>query len=395
MIRSLFKRSGIYLTGLLASKVLSVVVFILFARDLGPAAFGNFVLFNTLILTVTFFADFGLNQWYQKHAHKEDRDKLFLEVIYARLFTLVFSLVLSGAFLFLTHTFSLTISSVFLVTLIFEAFLSIIDGYYLESGKPGKLSLKNGIRMIVYLFGYFIVREQFSFDYSVYLYLLSSVVTLVWLFPWAKLSIPSRFTLKKYFTILRSSSSYAVLIFSSYAYARGDALVVGYALGSTALGIYGAAYRYLESISLIPTALSHNLFPVASRESAVSFKQLTKIVFMMLTGGVLTAILLFFASDWLVLELVGKEYIQAIPILKAFSLVVFFFFINAPIAAVIQSSRFIKEFLPWGIGNTLLNIGLNLLLIPHFGIFAAAWVMLITEVTGFLINLYFVYKLYT
>ena len=40
------------------------------------------------------------------------------------------------------------------------------------------------------------------------------------------------------------------------------------------------------------------------------------------------------------------------------------------------------------------NLALNIVFIPNYGIIAAAWIMAITEVTGFIINLIFVKKLY-
>jgi len=64
------------------------------------------------------------------------------------------------------------------------------------------------------------------------------------------------------------------------------------------------------------------------------------------------------------------------------------------LSTVVQSSNYLKSFLPYGIINTVLNIILNLVLVTRYGIVSAAWVMLITEVTGLLINYYFIKKIY-
>ena len=95
MLKPLFKRSSIYFVGLTAGKLLSTIVFILFARALLPAYFGNFVFFITLLQIITFFSDFGLNQWYQKQADSEDKTALFGKVLKARLYTLATSVVAS------------------------------------------------------------------------------------------------------------------------------------------------------------------------------------------------------------------------------------------------------------------------------------------------------------
>ncbi|OGK18246.1 hypothetical protein A3G67_03035 [Candidatus Roizmanbacteria bacterium RIFCSPLOWO2_12_FULL_40_12] len=394
MLSDLFKHSGIYFGGLTISRLLSTFVFILFARTLNPSSFGDLVLFHTLVLTITFFSDFGMNQWYQKMAHQENKDKLFGKIIHARIFTLISSLFLSFLFLYLTRSFSTSISLIFLIVLVFEAFSSIVDGYYLEKKQAGKLSLKTAARMIVYLAGYILTFQVFTFEVAVYLYLISSFVTAAWIFPWGQLKHLQFSPLSRIMKTLKGSSSYAFLIATSFAYSRGDSLVVRYTLNSSALGIYGAAYRYLEGLSLLPTALSHNLFPLSAKESTVTSQHLRKITLFMMLIGLLTSIVLYVFSDWFIVTIIGPAYIQAVPILKIFSGVVFLFFLNAPLATIVQSSKLLKKFLPFGIANTVLNIALNILLIPFFGVVAAAWVMLTTEITGLLVNLYFTRKLY-
>ncbi len=394
MILSLFKQSGVYFFGLTFSKLLSVVVFILFARQLLPARFGDFVLFVTLLQIVTFLGDFGLNQWYQKRADADDKTLLFNKIISARTFSLIVSLILSTFFLMLTHTFNFIISVIFLLTLIPEAFLSVLDGYYLEKQESIKVSLKVSSKMAILFIGYLIAGKEFTFNNAIYFYLVSSMITLGWFIPWDRFKKFSLMRMSEIAQTLRSSSSYAFLIFSSFLYARGDSLVIKYVINSTALGIYGSAYRYLESLSLLPTAISHNLFPISAKKEGISFNQLIKIIIVTFLSGLLISGIVFMFSNFLIITLLGNSYQQAIPVLKIFSLVLLLFFINAPLSTVVQSSKYINSFLPYGFGNTMLNIFLNLIFVSHYGIIAAAWVMLTTEITGFFINLYFVKKIY-
>ncbi|MBI4009531.1 oligosaccharide flippase family protein [Candidatus Roizmanbacteria bacterium] len=395
MLHSLFKRSGIYFLGLSLGKILSLLVFILFARTLLPERFGDFVLFVTLIQIVTFFSDFGLNQWYQKQADSQDRTTLFSKMISARFVTLIVSLLISSIFLFFSSTFQFLTSIFFLLTLLPEAFLSVIDGYYLEKKQSLKVSLKVTSRMMILFFAYIFFRHTFNFETAVEWYFLSSVITLVWFFPWKQLKYFHLLPSLQYINILKSSSSYAFLVFSSFLYARGDSLVIRYVLNSSALGLYGAAYRYLESLSLLPTAISHNLFPLSAKKEGVSLDQFKKIVLVSILTGVIFSLIILIFSDVLIIELLGESYEQAIPILKIFSFVLFLFFLNAPFATVVQSSKLINRFLPYGFLNTLANIGLNLIFIPIYGISAAAWIMLITELSGLLINVYFIKKIYS
>ena len=181
---------------------------------------------------------------------------------------------------------------------------------------------------------------------------------------------------------------------TSFFYNRGDSFIISYFMGNSALGIYGLAYRFLESLSLFSTSITQNLFPISAKKEGIKLRQLLKISLLMFFFGTVIAFIIYLNSSFLIIGLFGPQYAGGVPILRIFSIVLFLFFVNAPLATVVQSSKLVRSFLPYGIINTLLNIFLNILLIPMFGIVAAAWVMVLTEVTGFLVNLYFVKKLY-
>ncbi len=394
MIRSLFKRSSVYFSGLALGRLLSTIVFILFARTLLPEKFGSFIFFITLLQVVTFFSDFGLNQWYQKRINHEEKNQLLGTVLKTRFYTLLISFIAS-IFILKTTSFSSVDSILFLLLLIPEALLSIVDGYYLEKKQSLRVAIKTVSKMAILLIGYFVFVKTFSFDLAVRLYLFSSIITALWYFPWEKVSSALTVRLKRVFSAIFLSRHYAFLIFTSFAYSRGDSLVIQYNLNSAALGLYGSAYRYLESLSLVPTALIHNLFPISAKKEGVTFVQLLRITFIMGVLGFLVATLMYFWSNLLIVGLLGNAYISGISLLHIFSFVLILFFINAPLNTVVQSSSLVNKFVPLGVANTILNIALNLIFIPRYGIVTAAWVMLITEFSGLLIHIYFIRKLYS
>lgn len=394
MIRDLFKRSSLYFLGLSLSKLLSVFVFILFARALKPSEFGDLVLYATLGQIITTFGDFGLSQWYQKKAHVDERSDLFSKLINARILSLIISLVIASLFFYLTQTFVASIVILFLASMIFDSLTSVIDGYYFDKKQSFIVSLKTILRMCIFLVGYFYLKESFTFYRAVQIYLAGAIATLAIFFPWNMLKALKLEAFKTCWTTLKQSSSYALLTLTSFAYARGDSLVVKYMLNSAALGIYGAAYRFLEGLALLPTAIQHNLFPISAKEDQVSYGQVKKITFIMSVIGVLTGLMLFVSADLVIRFTVGENYLEAIPILKIFSLVVMLFFISSPLNTVILSSQLVNSFLPYGILNTFLNIFINIIFVPILGIIGAAWAMFITELTGLLINVYFARKLY-
>lgn len=393
MLQSLFKQSSIYFIGLIAGKALTTLTWIMIARMLTPPLTGQFILYMTLLELTTLFSDFGLIQWYLKQVEYHDKIELFQKIINARIFTLLVSIVCLGLFLFMTNTFSINISLILLISLIPIALHSVSDAYFLHQKKSHIIALKSIVYNLTFLVGIYIFRDMLSLSNMVVICLVGLLFTTVFFFPWHMVINFKFASFKHSIKILGSSSVYALLILTSYAYSRGDSLVINYLAGSSALAIYALAYRFLESLSLFPTAINRILFPISAKTSGVSEQQLIKITLTMTVIGIITALCLFISADVLI-AILGPQYSNALPILRIFSLVSFLFFINAPIATVVQSSKYVKNFLPYGIANTVGNLLLNLMIVPIYGIQGAAWVMAITETTGFLINLFFVRKLY-
>jgi len=392
MVKDLFKRSGLYSICLIIGKLTTVTILIYLARQLQPRIFGDLILYTALAQLVIFFSDFGLNQWYMKQADQQDKRQLFNQVFYTRLTTLLPAIIFSIIFLIGTKSFSFVLSIIFVLSLVPGALLSIIDGYYLERKEPVKVAAKEIIRNVFFI--YFFFRKNLGLEEIFVVYLVANLFNLAILFPWFTINLKKGFNYFHPLQTLKKSFPYGLLMLTSYFYARGDHLVIKYRLNSVALGLYGAAYRYLEAISLIPTALTHNLFPLSAKKEGIKLGSIVKIMAAMVILGLITMIVLYYCSVLLIINLIGNAYLGAVLPLRIFSMVVFFFFVNAPLSTLVQSSSILKKFLPFGIGNTILNLILNIVFVPKFGIAAAAWVMLTTEITGLFINVYFVKSLY-
>ncbi len=398
MIRAITLHSLIYISGLVAGKGLGLLIFILFARMLGPSAFGTYLLFVTYVQLATFIGDFGLQQWYQKHTSAQLDTQLFAQIFITRLTTLAVAIGLLFCFFVLYPQFDPVINVFLLFTLFFEAMISLSDGYYIEHKKTFFLSLKNIGRLLIMgiLFGTMVFTGyMLNLTQSIFLYMSSAGITAAWYLPWNTVSvIKKEATRTPILSILKGALPYATLIITSIAYSKGDSIAIKSLLGHAALGIYGTAYRYLEALSIVPQALSQLIFPLSAKQSGLKGKDVW-ILWVIFSGiGVICSLLLYAFADILIVSLIGSEYAAAVPIVKMLSVVVLLFFMNAPISAVVQSSSYIHVFLPFGISNTVLNIGLNILLLPVYGVVAAAWTMAFTELTGFLLNIYFIYRIY-
>lgn len=394
MTKSLFKRSGGYFIGLLVSKAFNLFLFIYVAKLLLPEAFGSVIYYSTILSLATLIADFGTVQWYQKQiSFITNKKKVINSLLNARFLTFLFSFLSITVYFMVSQRFDLSISILLLVSLIPESLLSVFDGYYLEKKQPSRISIKQISRSVVLSIFVIIFAEQLTVSIFAFAMLLSAAVNVVWFVPW-KLLDTFKLNISNGFKTLGESSKYAILITTSYTYSRGDSIIIENTIGSASLGIYSAAYRYLEGLSLLPNALAQNLFHIAAKKDSLKLAQVVKIFTVMLFLGILAGCGVYLFADFLTVQILGTEYALAKTIMQIFSLVVVLFFVNAPLSSIVQSSNQLKKFIPWGVANTVGNIVLNLWFVPLYGIVAAAWIMLLTEVSGFVINLYFVTKIY-
>jgi len=379
---------------MLFSKAANLFLFIFVAKLLSPQDFGSIIYYSTIVSLVTLVADFGTIQWYQKEVSLLSlKHKAINKLLSARLLSLFISILITGIYLFLSQRFSLFVSSVLLISLLPEALLSVFDAFYLENKDPKRISIKQIARSLILVAFVLLFSKNLTIEIFSIALLIAASLNVFWFIPFNYLK-KYKFKLFEAVKTLKSSSKYAILITTSYAYSRGDSIIIENTLGSASLGIYSAAYRYLEGISMLPNAIAQNLFHIAAKKNNLKKGQLLKIIAVMGLFGLISSIFIFITADLLTTSILGTDYQLSSVVLRIFSLISFLFFINAPLSSIVQSSDYIKKFIPWGITNTVLNLVLNIALIPKYGLLSAAWIMLFTEISGLIINLVFVKRIY-
>lgn len=395
MVKTILSRSSWQFAGLAVGKLLSIGLFILFARVLLPELFGQFVLFITIIQLVTALANMGLKPWFQTQAAQKDPNLVFGQALQARLLTLLISFLFVLGYLLLVQPFSLAVSIVLLLILIPEALSSLAESYWLQQQQPARVGIKTPLFFIIVAVFWMLSNMTTSLATLSVIWLIASIGTVIWFFPWKSIRWSSlRLQENTVLPTLRQALPYAFITTAGLIYSRADQLIIQWFRGFSALGVYSAAYRLIDSINLLPQAIAENLFPEAAKKGSVTLRHVLKIELVLALVGIFIACSLYLVTPWMVPTLLGTEYLSAIPLINIFCVLLWFFFVNAPLASVVQSSPLVKRFLPFGIANTVLNVVLNLLLVPSFGLATAAWVMVFSEVVGLGINVYFVRRLY-
>jgi O-antigen/teichoic acid export membrane protein len=168
-------------------------------------------------------------------------------------------------------------------------------------------------------------------------------------------------------------------------YVKLDQILVLEFAGSRQAGLYGAAYRLLDSVQFIPASVMTTLFPliaaayVSRREYAKNLLQTAAEYLTMASLPILAFTIV--AARPIMLLLFGAQFAAAapaLPILAGAFVSISFGYLVGNMVVVLELQR--RFALYAGIG-LLLNAVLNVVLIPRYGFVAAAWVTLLTEFT--------------
>jgi O-antigen/teichoic acid export membrane protein len=175
------------------------------------------------------------------------------------------------------------------------------------------------------------------------------------------------------------------LIFAAIAisvYMRIDQIMIKEMVGDYEAGIYAVAVRLSEAFYFIPTIIAVSLFPAIlnaqkDNEELANLRQQRLYSFMVWTA-VFIAFTLTFSSDWLVNLLFGSTYQDAGPVLRIHVWALIFVFLGATGSKWLIANNLQKFTLYNTAFGAVLNIVLNLILIPKFGLVGAAYATLIS-----------------
>jgi O-antigen/teichoic acid export membrane protein len=177
-------------------------------------------------------------------------------------------------------------------------------------------------------------------------------------------------------------------------YMRLDQVLIGQMLGDRAVGIYAAAGRASEIWHLAPASLLLALAPqltLRHQRSTVDYENRIVTLFRaFLAVSIMVGIFFSVCSPWIIRELYGSRFIEAAPVLAihvwagvfvAFGIVANNWLINMGLIRVALYQALIAA---------SVSIGLNLIMIPVFGIIGAAFSLVVSQcMSGLLLNAVF------
>jgi O-antigen/teichoic acid export membrane protein len=182
--------------------------------------------------------------------------------------------------------------------------------------------------------------------------------------------------------ILSQAAPFAVSEALSLASLRQDLLIIGFALGDAAAGLYSPAVNLVNALFFIPLAAYYVMVPILGRLYATDVRQANlsarRMILMMAGIGAALALGFYLAAPFALL-LLGRSYTGVTQILRILSLVLLFKCGSFAMAAIIvvtgqQSRRTLFQFFA-----VAANAVLNLLVVSRWGVPGVAGVYVFTE----------------
>ena len=165
-------------------------------------------------------------------------------------------------------------------------------------------------------------------------------------------------------------------------YMRIDQVIIGNMLGVTSVGVYAIAAKLSEVWYILPAVICSSLFPalvhIRTKDPALYAKRLMKLYFMMFWLAVLIAFPISLFARPIILMLFGTAYLGATHVLQIYVWAGVAVFVGSALAQYLTIENFTKIYFVTTLIGGILNISLNVLLIPRFGIVGSAWATVIS-----------------
>lgn len=197
---------------------------------------------------------------------------------------------------------------------------------------------------------------------------------------------------KSWKEVVALSWPFGLAAFAHLIYYQSDIVLLKYLDSDASAGIYNIAFLVVSAIYLLPGVIYQKYFLPKIHRWSIQEPERVKEVFeqgniAMLLLGLLFLVGIWITADWGIALLFGKSYSEAAYVLKALSFSVPFMFVAFSAGAVLVTQNHMKLKVKLMLLVALLNVVLNLILIPSYGMLGAASATIISN--ALLAALYF------
>jgi O-antigen/teichoic acid export membrane protein len=392
---------------LLAEKILrlfvSLFVGIWVARYLGPEQFGLFSYVQSFVGLFATIATLGLDGIVVRELVKNEnrRDEILGTAFYLKLWGALMVLMLLVVAVLFTSNDHYTNILIFIIAsaTLFQSF-NVIDFYFQSMVLSRYVVFANIISLFVsslvkiasilceaplITFAWIVLFDSIVLAFGfIYFYIKNSNYTLQF------------FQFNKIIAIRLLQDSWPLVLSSIVIviYMKIDQIMIMDMLDAQSVGHYAAAVRISEAWYFIPIVISSSLFPAiinAKKQSEeLYYARLKKLYDLMVWVSLSVAIPMTFLSDWIVHFLYGNQYNQAGSVLMIHIWAGIFVGMGVVTSSIVIVNNKQKNGIIATASGAVINIVLNLFMIPCYGIKGAAIATMISQIiSGLVIPIFF------
>ena len=282
------------------------------------------------------------------------------------------------------------------LSFIFSPF-NVIDFYFQSKVQSKYVAIASVVQtFIINIFRIILILIKAKLIFFVYVILLESILTALFLsifylrksllvrwqfdFIWAK-------------QLLRDSLPLVLAFFAASIMSRVDQLILQDFVGIKAVGVYAFVINMVDVLYQIPIVLAITFFPyfvsIRSVHEEKFHDSSLRFHSMLALSAYVIGFVLYIAASPLVTTFLGQGFLQSVAILKVYSITFVFLFFNAATIKFLLIDRLTGLLLVRTFVGALLNIALNFLFIPYYGVDGAVWAAVITFLfTGYLFDIF-------
>jgi O-antigen/teichoic acid export membrane protein len=390
-VKHFFQQLTLFSGGNSLAQLVMMVYAIIIARALGIVGLGVYSgIYAFLGVTIT-FVNFGMDTWMLKVSDIEQptngltgkvvSSKLIAGLLWLLLCNLILPVLNKKEFLPIyvaLASLDVLTDVTFNTILVHFNIVKEIHRYniFLLSSRIGKLA---ALFLLLYL-------NQATLLYIIISRLVISILIFGISFYFAKPTLPKAAVveqLKKVHFLRKTSVVFGLSEILAMVYANADVAIL--ALFSTSqAGLYSPASGIIHALFILPNSFYNYLLPMMSKrehmvDSETKKVDASRIIFLFGVLGVLLTLFVVLLSAFLLVPLLGKNYLMSKELLIILSPIMFFKSLSFGLATLLvarslQSKRLIPQIIV-----AVFDVFLVVLLIPRFGAIGVAWTYVIAE----------------
>jgi len=399
-IKNIFKNTIWLGIGEGISRLFLLFLFIYAARELGPEGFGvfNFALAVASIFVI--FSNLGISDITTRELAK-DKEKInhYPGILLLRILLSIgaFIIIFAASFFLtqdeyirkiiwilgiyvLTHNFLIVVYSFFraqrqmkyeALVRILESFLIAVIGFFILVQSPSAINLS-----YAFLAATLVIAVSSIIFFSI-------IIKPVWI----------SWDFKIWKNFLKISWPIGIAYAFGMVYIRIDSVIMGFLGQIVEVGWYSAAYKIAGALIVPSSLIGASFFPVLSKlfnESKEKFQETFKFyIKLMIILAIAVAIIGLIFSSYIINIFYGQMFFPAVLALQILVIMAGLNYIYSPFYLVLIATNNQKKIFWISFIGAIINIILNIILIPYYSLYGAAIATLITYILLVVLAIYY------